>query len=122
MSNKVENIIRGNKFTGEDESTYEFYQGEDEEVVDDNNNPYDDVEDSSDFEYKPDQDNLYRYFKNELSIFEPDRKNIKFVKYGDKIQYTGKVLKEIDRDHFIFLIDKPVKKMMKIDINDISLT
>lgn len=119
----MENIIRGNKFSGEDESTYEFYQEQDDDntVEEDDNNLYEDVEDSSDFEYKPDQENLYRYFKNEANILEPERTIIRFVKFSNKETYTGKVLKEIDRDHFIFLIEKPEKKMMKIDINDISL-
>lgn len=118
----MEDILIGNKFLGEDELSYELYEDVQEDSYIEDNNPYDEVEESSDFEYKPSDDaNLYRYFKSETSILEPDRKETKFLLYSDGVTYKGKVLKEIDRDHFIFLISSPINQLKKIDINDISL-
>ena len=106
-----------NQFLDEDDAFYQMMT--DYEEPDDNDSSSDDIKD---FEYKVTSDtNLYRYLKAELQIIEPSRSFMKFRTFSDGNSYEGKVLKEIDKDNFIFLLDKPEKKMKKFDINDIEV-
>ena len=105
-----------NQFLDEDDAMYQMLTDFDEEDQDTSS------EDAKDFEYKLSSDtNLYRYLKAELQIIEPSRSFMKFRTFSDGNSYEGKVLKEIDKDNFIFLLDKPEKKMKKFDINDIEV-
>jgi len=111
----MENILN-NQFLDEDDAMYQMLTDFDEEETDTSS------EDIREFEYKvTSETNLYRYLKAELQIIEPSRAVIKFRTFSDGSRYEGKVLKEVDKDNFIFLLDKPEKKMKKIDINDIEV-
>lgn len=107
-----------NQFLDEDDAFYQMMT--DYEEADDNDSSSDDIKD---FEYKVTSDtNLYRYLKAELQIIEPSRSKITFKEFSDeKTTYQGIVLKEIDKDNFIFLLTKPEKKMKKFDINNIEV-
>lgn len=112
----MENNILNSQFIDEDDAMYQILTD------------FDDDEDTSsddekDYEYKVTPDtNLYRFFMAELQIIEPNRNTVKFKRYGEKgAVYEGKVVKEVDRDHFIILLSKPETKMMKFDINDIEV-
>lgn len=64
--------------------------------------------------------NLYRYFSNECKSMEFNRKFIKIHLNSNNEDYDAKVMKELDKDHFIFLLKKS-NKYKKMDINDISV-
>lgn len=113
---ETDNILNS-QFIDEDDAMYQILTDFDDDNEDTSS------DDEKDYEYKVTPDtNLYRFFKTELQIIEPNRNTVKFKKYGDsKVAYEGKVLKEVDRDHFIILLSKPETKMMKFDINDIEV-
>lgn len=119
--------IMGNEFT-------------DDEVQDTRMDKFFDSVDDSDYENtgKPDSDemklkksryigeeNKYRFFSQECERYEFTRTPITFRLYKDSTDYHGIVLKELDKSHFIFLLDDEKsdkgKKMKKIDISDISI-
>lgn len=110
--------ILNNQFLDEDDALYQILTDYDE--LEDSDTSSDDI---NDFEYKVTSDtNLYRYLKAELQIIEPSRSKISFREFSDeKTTYQGVVLKEVDKDNFIFLLDKPEKKMKKFDINNIEV-
>lgn len=64
--------------------------------------------------------NLYRYFSNECKSMEFNRKFIKIHLNSNNEDYDAKVMKELDKDHFFFLLKK-TNKYKKMDINDISV-
>lgn len=111
------NNTLNNQFLDEDDALYQILTDyEDEEDSDSSS------EDTGDFEYKITSDtNLYRFLKAELQMLEPSRSILKFMTYSDGQRYEGKVLKEVDKDNFIFLLEKPEKKMKKFDINNIEV-
>lgn len=63
--------------------------------------------------------NFPRFFHTECSLYEFSRRTVTF-KYGEKY-YRGKPVKEIDRNHYIFLIDTPSAGYKKINVADISV-
>lgn len=105
-----------NQFLDEDDAMYQMLTDFEEDESDTSS------EDVREFEYKvTSETNLYRYLKAELQIIEPSRSVVRFRTYSDGVTYEGKVLKEVDKDNFIFLLEKPEKKMKKFDINDVEL-
>lgn len=115
----MENISStlNNQFLDEDDALYQMlieYEDDEEDTSS--------SDDDKEFVYKATSEtNLYRYLKTELQILEPSRSKLRFKVFGSNVTYEGKVLKEIDKDNFIFLLDKPEKKMKKIKIDDIEV-
>lgn len=104
---------------------FEDYNDLEEEEEDDGSDEFDEDSDRSlkTSRFVGDA-NKYKFFQRECAMYEFSRTPVSFTSKKDGSDYKGIVLKELDKTHFVFLVDSESgnpKKMKKVDITDISV-
>lgn len=90
-----------------------------EEVLDELNDQVEEANEEPEEEFIPEInfDDVSKALDWDLLKKEPDRKKHDFALKDDTNSYKGIVLKKIDSNSYIFMIEEPERKMKKIKVD-----